>query len=56
MTVKVKQPIALQQLVDPATGALTLDGLEIFQRLVEAVVEQQATTTDHETRITALEP
>lgn len=56
MTVEVKEPIALQQIVDPVTGALTFDGLEIFQRIVGALQEQQTTTADHETRITALEP
>jgi len=33
-----------------------MDGLELIERLVLAVQEQQATTDDHETRIVALEP
>lgn len=56
MTVEVKRAIAGQQIVDPKTGALTNDGLELIERLVLAVQEQQATTDDHETRIVALEP
>ena len=56
MTVDVKRPIAAQQIIDPKTGALTLDGLEFLARIVSALQEQQTTTADHETRIEALEP
>jgi hypothetical protein len=56
MTVEVKQALWAQKIIDPQTGNLTLDGLEIMQRLILAVQEQQTTTADHETRIVALEP
>jgi len=56
MTVEVKRALAGQKIIDPQTGALTMDGLELIERLVLAVQEQQATTDDHETRIVALEP
>jgi hypothetical protein len=56
MTVDVKRPISMQQIVDPATGALTLDGLEFMERIVSALQEQQTLTEDHEARIEALEP
>lgn len=48
MTVEVKQPIALQKFVNEDM-TLTLDGLELLQRIVEAL-------QDHETRIDTLEP
>lgn len=54
--IEVKQPLSGVAFIDPETGALTLDGLELLQRLALAMQEQQTTTTDHETRITALEP
>ena len=56
MTVEVKKPIAGQRIIDPQTGELTLDGLEVLERIAAALQEQQTTTADHEARITALEP
>ena len=56
MTAEVKRPISMQQIVNPETGALTLDGLEFLERIVAALQEQQGTTADHEARIAALEP
>lgn len=49
MTVELKDPLQGQALIDPETGALTLDGLELLQRLVAAL-------RDHEERIETLEP
>jgi len=56
MTVEVKRALAGQRIIDPQTGALTIDGLELVERIVSAIKEQQETTADHETRIVALEP
>lgn len=56
MTVEVKQILAGEAFTDPATGQLTVAAAELLQRLVLAMQEQQTTTADHETRITALEP
>jgi len=49
MTVELKDPLSGQPIIDPKTGALTLDGLELLQRLVAAL-------RDHEARIVTLEP
>lgn len=48
MTVEVKQPNRLSALVDK-DGRLTLEGLELLQRAIDAI-------RDHETRLEALEP
>lgn len=37
-------------------GMLTPEAQVLLQRMAEALREQQAITTDHETRIEALEP
>ena len=52
---EIKSPVMGLQMTD-AEGRLTADGVELLQRLVEALREQQTTTADHEARIEALEP
>lgn len=49
MAVEVKDPVGLSRYVNPETGQLTLAGLELLQRIVDAL-------RDHEERIEALEP
>lgn len=62
MTVFVELPSEGVQYVLP-DGRLTIEGLKLFQRLVDAIEDldtrlttAEATIADHETRITALEP
>lgn len=53
--VVLKQVDHLSQYVT-ADGRLTLQGLELIQRIIEATEEAQTMLDDHEARITALEP
>lgn len=49
MAIEVTDPVALERYVDPETGRLTLAGMELLQRAIQAI-------RDHENRIEALEP
>ena len=59
MTTIVKAPQSSQALIDQQ-GRLTISGLEVFDRLIKAVIENQeaiaaqtATLADHEGRLLA---
>lgn len=55
MSKPVDIPQASVRIVDQR-GFLTPEGQVLLQRMAEALIEQQAVTADHETRIEALEP
>ena len=48
MTVKLLEPALVERYVN-ADGTMTLEGMKLFQRMIDML-------KDHETRITTLEP